>query len=776
MATTIRSADFIGTLGVNTHIDFAAYGYQNLSVVEAAITYLGLQNLRDSPQSASDAGPQGSWQQVASQTHAKFDAYIPQGSPANMQASLNLIPQLASQGILNYLEGGDEEDDTYAASLGNTLTITANFQKSQLWPMGQQLGLPVINMSFGAGWTAANGWTGDYAAVGDLSAYANYGNAHTFPVSGQTPDSTIQRINGLAKLADSADPVITTEIGWDRNQGYTQLTVAKYVLDATMDGVKDGDVKMYFYALFDDGAGDYGLMNQNGTPMPAGTALHNLTTLLSDTGTNASTFITGTLGYSLSNTTSNDNSLLLEKSDGTYWISIWNEVDSPHNVTVTLSNAVAEIKTFDPLNGTNATQDLKGATAVTVALTDHPLLVEVIPSNSPSPPPPPTLQPNDLTVNVPVSGDTVQANTTSPLSGVSVSDPWAAQNPGLMALNLWDRSGAPLYVNGQQVTGRLYVTLNQLNADLLGLSYGATASGSDTVTVDVWNQAGVEATASFGVTIATSPSPPPPPPPPTLTPTDLVVNIPASGDTVRAMTTSALPGASVSDPWAAQNPGLMALNLWDSSDAPLYVNGQQVTGTLYGTLDQLNADLRGLTYKAGTSGSDTVTVDVWNQAGVERTASFGVTIAAAASPLAVATSISSNRVGNSGTQMSFIGGSDHPAIGSGGLATGPAASGSNAEPAGTSEVGRSGSDTTSEPKMTADGDPVSALVLEAAQQGTGFGIQLFQSGNALDQSNAAGTAAFDDHPLALASGVCLDRSGIEGGPVSGIVRLAHAIG
>jgi hypothetical protein len=59
MTVMMRAADFIGTLGVNTHIDFAAYGYQNLSVVEASINYLGLKNLRDSPQSPGDVGPQG---------------------------------------------------------------------------------------------------------------------------------------------------------------------------------------------------------------------------------------------------------------------------------------------------------------------------------------------------------------------------------------------------------------------------------------------------------------------------------------------------------------------------------------------------------------------------------------------------------------------------------------------------------------------------------------------------------------------------------------------
>ena len=187
-----------------------------------------------------------------------------------------------------------------------------------------------------------------------------------------------------------------------------------------------------------------------------------------------------------------------------------NEVDRAHHVTVTLSNAATDIKTFDPLNGTSATQDLKWATSVTVRLTDHPLLVEVIPSNAAPPPPPPSpppaVQPNDLVVNVPASGDMVRTNTTSPLPGVSVGDPWAAQNPGLMALKLWDRSGAPLFVSGQQVTGTLHVTLDQLNADLAGLAYKAGASGSDIVTVDVWNQAGVEGTASFGVTVAATSS------------------------------------------------------------------------------------------------------------------------------------------------------------------------------------------------------------------------------------------------------------------------------
>ena len=93
--TAIRTGSFINTLGVNTHIDFAAYGYQNLTVVANSVKYLGLTNLRDSAQTASDAT---TWQQVAQATGAKFDDYIAEASPAGMTTDLGFVTQLAHLG------------------------------------------------------------------------------------------------------------------------------------------------------------------------------------------------------------------------------------------------------------------------------------------------------------------------------------------------------------------------------------------------------------------------------------------------------------------------------------------------------------------------------------------------------------------------------------------------------------------------------------------------------------------------------------------------------
>src|ERR1700733_9982183 len=135
MANATSAAAFIGTLGINTHLDFDADGYQNLATVESDIEYLGVSIIRDSAETATDAQ---TWLQVAQATGAKFDDYIAETSPSGMSTDLSYVKQLASEGILNFVEGGNEEDDAYPQSLCNTLQITAQFQQ-QVYATGHAL-------------------------------------------------------------------------------------------------------------------------------------------------------------------------------------------------------------------------------------------------------------------------------------------------------------------------------------------------------------------------------------------------------------------------------------------------------------------------------------------------------------------------------------------------------------------------------------------------------------------------------------------------------------
>jgi hypothetical protein len=710
MATQQASsaAAFVDSLGVNTHIDFQNYGYQNFAVTEAAIRYLGLTNLRDDPENPADVGPNGWWQQVADATGAKFDAFLAEGSPSRMMDDLGLATQLAGQGILNYLEGGNEEDDPYAAQNGNSLGIAANYQPT-VYAAAHSLGLPAINMSFGQGWTSANDYAGNYDKVGNLAGSADYANAHTYPAN--TPLSTIQLLNRNANMAANGRPPMQTEFGYDTN-GTDVTQAAKWDLMGVMDSFLAGDVKTYFYALFDDGSGAFGLMNQDGSPKAPGLAIHNLTSLLKDTGGNAATFAPGTLDYTL-NGGSGDSTLLMEKSDGSYWLSVWNESAGAHTDTLTLGAAASQIMVFDPLTGTDAVQTLSNTATAQIQVPDHPVLIEVInpgtaagagsipvgaatggtssdgtttggtttdgstpggtatggTTTGGATPSGGAGTPQDLAVTVPTSL-TAAAGATIPIAGVAIDDAWAQTAGGTMALNIYDKSGT-ITIGGQTFGpggsnvpgGMLIGTEAELNADLASLSYQAGAEdGSDTLTIDVWNQTGVEVTKTIPVAVgAASPGDTAPGGTPTDgttsgaggaipggtspagstaagapgTPQDLAVAVPPSL-TAAAGATIPVAGVAIDDAWAQTVGGTMALNVYDKSGT-VTLGGQTFGpggsnapgGMLAGTEAELNAALANLSYQAGADdGTDTLTIDVCNQAGVEVTKTIQVHVGA----------------------------------------------------------------------------------------------------------------------------------------------------
>ena len=269
-------ADFIG---VNTHLDFNWTAYKNVPLVIQCLQFLGVKHVRDSANNPANVTA-GLWKQVADATGVKFNAYIGSGSPQVMTDGLKLIQSLAPQGILESIEGGNEEDNSYAVANGNTALKAATFQRN-VFIAGRNLKLPVINISFGAGWDKP---TGDYGTVGDLSNYCDYANAHTYPGVSGDPVKTVDFVNGLTQLA-AKKPVITTEIGWYTGTmpgGVTEQEQADKLVAAFMECQKTGNFRAYVYELLDQNTGDsnpennFGLFHSDGTPKPAAAAIRNL--------------------------------------------------------------------------------------------------------------------------------------------------------------------------------------------------------------------------------------------------------------------------------------------------------------------------------------------------------------------------------------------------------------------------------------------------------------------------------------------------------------------
>ncbi len=509
---TVKASDFLASLGVNAHIDYIGGMYPALPVVETALNYVGVKTFRDSP---NNSGELATYQDIAAKTGAKFDAYIGETSIQGMADQLALFQPFVAAGVVSMVEGPNEEDDSYPAGLGNTIAAAAAFQ-AKVYAFGQANKLPVVNLSFGAGWTAANNWHGDYDKVGDLSTVADYANAHTYPNPPDgSPSGPIAQLDSDAKLAAASRPVITSEIGWDENQGFSQANVAKYVLTAAFEGMRQGNPMTMFYALYDDGSGKFGLMNTDGTAKPAGTALHNLTALLADAG---SFYTPSALSYTAAGMTGTDYAMTLQKADGTHWLALWPSVAGAHTVTLTLPSAVP-VSVYDALTGT-AALSTGTRSSVAVALADHPMLVQVgpavaAPAPAPAPvapaPAPVTIAPAALAPSPVIVVATVAppSSYTVPVAGVSLSDAWAAQNAGKAGLFLSTDLGtlSVRLSDGTTATAAagtrisLADGLANLNAALATMSLTATKTGTAHVTVDFWDQAGIEATKTVTVAV-----------------------------------------------------------------------------------------------------------------------------------------------------------------------------------------------------------------------------------------------------------------------------------
>jgi hypothetical protein len=144
---------------------------------------------------------------------------------------------------------------------------------------------------------------------------------------------------------------------------------------------------------------------------------------------------------------------------------------------------------------------------VQISLPDHPILVEIAP---PSATPMPVTSGGAAFTPPPIAPDTNPAHQTSmalpaalsvdtgqhlALPAISISDSWAANNSGSMALNLSVDQGSLSLAGHTGASIQLTGSLAQLNTDLASLAFSAPASaGAATLTLNVYNQSGYSIT------------------------------------------------------------------------------------------------------------------------------------------------------------------------------------------------------------------------------------------------------------------------------------------
>ncbi len=133
----------------------------------------------------------------------------------------------------------------------------------------------------------------------------------------------------------------------------------------------------FIYQLRDGEGGDghEGLFNSNSTPKLAATYIHNLTAILAN---KTPVVPPGSLDYSITDQPATVHDLLIQKSDGTFELVVWDEnVGGSDNVTVNLGHPYPTVNIYDVTVGALPTQKLTHSNCIPLKLSDHALIIEL---------------------------------------------------------------------------------------------------------------------------------------------------------------------------------------------------------------------------------------------------------------------------------------------------------------------------------------------------------------------------------------------------------------
>ena len=177
-------------------------------------------------------------------------------------------------------------------------------------------------------------------------------------------------------------PRVTTETGCTIEGPVTEEIHGLNLLSLYLDQFKRGWSHNAVYLLRDrvDEAGNqkFGFYRPDYTPRRAAVLLHNLTTILADSGKLRRA---GRLAYEISGVVPTVHDLLLQKSDGVFELVVWSELlKGSSAVTVRFGGPARSVTVFDPTVGSSATGVAEKRSSVDLVLTDHPVVLEIRPN------------------------------------------------------------------------------------------------------------------------------------------------------------------------------------------------------------------------------------------------------------------------------------------------------------------------------------------------------------------------------------------------------------
>lgn len=416
----VAAYDFLQSIGVCVHVQHG----QDASRIAPLLKYVGIRNVRDAADRNYDMSGL-----LLLHKEAGVKVVIGPGSGArdqDLQATLDMAHQLHHAGALLAIEGPNEPNNfgglTYENIAGGrelSWLPVAKFQRDlyvhvksdpllKYYPVYSPSEVGAQTDNCGLQFLEIPEDSGTLMPAG--TKYADYANAHNYMYHPSWPGAPHD--NQVWNAADPtpacrADglygnfgktwlkgfqgypveelktlPRVTTETGvrvGDQNGAITEEVQGHNYLNLFLAQYKRGWTHTFIYEFLDDPDGAFGFYGADyKTKRKSADYMHNFTTLLNDTVARKKT---GNLNYSTQQPLPETvHDLLLQKSDGTFWLILWGEkVSGEEQIDLLLPTSVKKVVVYDPVYGIEAQQqyDNTKKSPIHFCISNHPLLLQL---------------------------------------------------------------------------------------------------------------------------------------------------------------------------------------------------------------------------------------------------------------------------------------------------------------------------------------------------------------------------------------------------------------
>lgn len=240
-----------------------------------------------------------------------------------------------------------------------------------------------------------------FAALGDVSEHYDYANLHNY-YAGRHPATSGWGRGGYGSIGWNlalttryapGKPVVTTETGYQDSpsavDNVPRDVVGRYMPIMLLEHLRAGIVRTFLYELADfPRSGGYGMLEQDGAPKPAFTAVKSLLNLLNDPGPPHEP---AALAYDVDGDSADTRHLAFQKRNGVYYVAVWRSRPSydppkrkalgvaPQTVRLTVPRELRQARVHQwQIDGSLATTEWSTIDgAVNLAVADRLAIVEV---------------------------------------------------------------------------------------------------------------------------------------------------------------------------------------------------------------------------------------------------------------------------------------------------------------------------------------------------------------------------------------------------------------